>query len=90
MKHSLYLLAVLIGFGLSVHAQTTDSTSDPGYTAATPRQQVRFSDPKEPPASSPCYRKSSTSTRTRSSNSARSFLRLNISSGQLALKPLDR
>jgi len=40
MKHSLYLLAVLIGFGLSVHAQTTDSTSDPGYTAATPRQQV--------------------------------------------------
>jgi hypothetical protein len=39
MKQSLYLLPLLICLGLSVHAQTADSTSDPGYTAA-PRQQV--------------------------------------------------
>lgn len=40
MKQTLYLLALLTVFSLSVHAQTANSTTDPGYTAATPRKQV--------------------------------------------------
>jgi hypothetical protein len=40
MKKTLYLLALMSGIGLSGYAQTADSTSDPGYTTATSRQQV--------------------------------------------------
>jgi hypothetical protein len=39
MKQSPLLLALLIGIACSGHAQTADTTTDPGYTA-NPRQQA--------------------------------------------------
>jgi len=38
MKQSLLLLALLIGIACSGHAQTTDTTTDPGYIAAPAKQ----------------------------------------------------
>ena len=40
MKQTLFLLALVIGIASSGKAQTTDSTSDPGYTTAPAKQPV--------------------------------------------------
>jgi hypothetical protein len=40
MKQTLLLPALLIGIACIGHAQTTDSTTDPGYTAAPQKQPV--------------------------------------------------
>jgi hypothetical protein len=40
MKQTLFLLSVLIGIACSGRAQTTDTTSDPGYTSAPSKQPV--------------------------------------------------
>ena len=38
MKQSLLLLALLIGIAFSIHAQTADTTTDPGYLTTPTRQ----------------------------------------------------
>ena len=40
MKQTLLLLALTTGIAYSSHAQTTDTTSDPGYTAAPAKQPL--------------------------------------------------
>jgi hypothetical protein len=40
MKQTLLLLSLLIGTACSSQAQTTDTTSDPGYTSAPTKQPV--------------------------------------------------
>lgn len=40
MKKTLCLLALLVGMAFSIYAQTADSTTDPGYTAAPRKQPV--------------------------------------------------
>ncbi len=40
MKQTLFLLSLVTGIAYSTYAQTTDTTSDPGYTSAPAKQPV--------------------------------------------------
>jgi hypothetical protein len=40
MKQTLFLLSLVTGIAYSTYAQTTDTTSDPGYTSAPANQPV--------------------------------------------------